>query len=103
MIKLQAENLQQIAQGKEPDIVVDAKVWDSILKMVEIMPKLELFEKIANGEAIVPYKPSKAVESDKEPEAISEYETVEGNAFEEMSKRVKEKLNGKTTIGAKKN
>lgn len=101
VINLQAENLKTIVSGKTPEILVDPKVWDSVLKMVEIMPKLELFEKIANGENIVPDKPSKAIEVEKDPEAMADPEILTGNAFEERSKRIKAKLNGETTIGTK--
>lgn len=100
VINLQAENLRLMAQGKIPEILVNANVWDGVLKMVEIMPKLEHFEKITNGGT---KKSNRIVKPTKETEVIDEHEIFEGNAFEEMSKRVKQKLNGKTDIVPKDN
>lgn len=80
--------------GKEPKIPIDAKVWDNVLKMVEIMPKLELFERIVNGETVTEAKLSQKNEIDG-----IEKEELSGNAFEERSKGIKAKLNGKTSIG----
>jgi hypothetical protein len=96
-INLQADNLRLILEGNEPDKPIDAKVWDNILKMVEIMPKLELFEKISKGETL-----KEAEASQKAEEKIAEGEVSE-NAFEARSKVIKAKINGKTHIDAKNN
>lgn len=80
--------------GQTPEIPVDAKVWDNVLKMVEIMPKLELFEKISKGETV-----NEAQASQKSETAAFDNE-VSGNAFEERSKAIKAKLNGSTNNNA---
>ena len=64
------------------------------------MPKLQLFERIANGEVVLPEKPNKAGRPTKEQELVED-EPVVGNAFEERSKIIKDKLNGKTAISPK--
>lgn len=92
-INLQAENLRLIVEGKEVKNPIEAKTWDSVLKMVEIMPKLELFERIANGEVVSEAK----VSTKKETEVVDNDDT-EGSAFEERSKKIKAKLNGTTAI-----
>jgi hypothetical protein len=80
-------------EGKEVKNPIEAKTWDSVLKMVEIMPKLELFERIANGEVVSEAK----VSTKKETEVVDNDDT-EGSAFEERSKKIKAKLNGTTAI-----
>jgi hypothetical protein len=65
--------------------------------MVEIMPKLELFEKISKGETL-----KEAEASQKAEEKIAEGEVSE-NAFEARSKVIKAKINGSTNIHAKNN
>ena len=58
------------------------------------MPKLELFERIVNGETV-----SGALASQKNEIEALEKEELSGSAFEERSKVIKAKLNGKTKIG----
>lgn len=94
-INLQATNLRLIVDGQTPQIPIDIKVWDNVLKMVEIMPKLELFERIVNGETVSEAKISQKNEMD-----AAENEETTGNSFEERSKVVKAKINGKTTISS---
>lgn len=75
VIELQAKNLTDLAMGKTPEIPVDAKTWDSVVKAVEIMPKFKLFESITNPKEIVDGG-------------------ADGNAFEARSKVIKAKING---------
>lgn len=68
--------------------------WDSAQKVLDKLPTLEAFHKIANGISAPP-KGKKVLEpepTEEEPEAAA------GNPFEERSKIVKQKLNGKTAI-----
>lgn len=81
-------------EGKTPEITIDAKVWDNVLKMVEIMPKLELFESIVNKGGIL---------IDPDSTGISKEPVPDSNAFEERSKVIKAKLNGTTNIDGKGN
>jgi hypothetical protein len=76
VIELQAKNLTTLAEGKTPEIPVDTRTWDSVVKAVEIMPKFKLFESITN------------------PEEVQEGESTGGNTFEERSKKIKAKING---------
>lgn len=62
------------------------------------MPKLELFERIVNGETV-----SGAIASQKNETETLEKEELSGNAFEERSKVIKAKLNGSTKISTKTN
>jgi hypothetical protein len=96
-INLQAENLRLIVEGKEVKNPIDPKVWADLLKMVEIMPKLELFERISNGEVVSEAK----VSTKKETEVVETNDEITGNSFEERSKVIKAKLNGKTAISTK--
>ena len=101
VISLWASNLLDIVEGREVKHPIDDKTWDKVLKMVEIMPKLELFEAICNGEK--PPEKAKPGRPKKEADPEEETETGEpaGNAFEERSKAIKAKLNGETVISTK--
>lgn len=99
IIELQAKNLQEIAEGKTPEIPIEPKVWAEVIKMIEIMPKFKLFEAIVNGE---PEPGKKAPEVTNEPSPVKATNGDEGNAFEQRSKAVKAKLNGETSNSPKK-
>lgn len=101
VITLQAKNLSEIAAGKVPEIPIEPKTWDTVIKMVELMPKFKLFESIFNGELPSDQKPDINTGEDTRPEAVSS--PTEGNAFEERSKKIKAKLNGETHNSTKKN
>lgn len=87
VIALQAKNLLLIARGEEPLRPIDAKSWDAIVKIVEIMPKFKVFESICDEES-----GNEAKNGDSSPK---------GNTFEERSKAIKAKINGETVIGTK--
>lgn len=88
LIELKASNLEDFIQQKDPDLTVTAKEWDNALKIIDKMPNLEAFEKIANG--------TSTAEGDTPSE-------TNGNSFEERSKKIKEKLNGATKVSTKAN
>ena len=98
MIQLKAENFADIVTGKTPKIMVPQDEWDNVLKIIKEMPTLEKFEEtsvdkpLANNQDLNNDIAEIAIEGLKEG----------ANAFEEISKRVKERLNGKTQVSAKK-
>ena len=102
VINLQAKNLETLAKGEIPEIPIDPKVWKEVLNTMELMPKFKTFEAITLGvvEAI-PEIASTTGESKPSQEAETLITT--GNAFEEVSKKVKARLNGKTAISPKTN
>ena len=79
-----AKNLQLIVKGKgdEISIPIEDEVVDRALKIVKEVSNLEAFNKIANADKI----------ADDNKEKMS----VKGNPFEERSKVVKDKLEGKS-------
>lgn len=92
IITLQAENLEKIAKGKEPEHPVSEKVWADVLKAIDKLDKFEQFDKIYN-----PQSPLQ-VGGDEETTVV-QIKSMIGNPFEERSKFVKEKLlNGKTNL-----
>ncbi len=96
MIIAKANNLEQIAKGEEPEHPISSKDWDDVLKTIKDMPNLERLYAVL-GEPI-----DNSIE--KEPILDAEIEiNTGGNAFEEASKRVKERLNGSTKISTKTN
>lgn len=102
LILLQAKNLKEIAEGKTPEIPVDPKVWGDVVKIVEIMPKFKLFESICDGAIPSEYKVD-PTSSEETPRTEPVLVVVEGNIFEERSKKIKAKLNGETPISTKSN
>lgn len=92
IIELQAKNLELIADGKPVEKPVAPKDWELVLKIIDKMPNFTQFEKIANGENIVPTQSNST-----EPEEIQEPETktkVEGNFYEHRLNSAKDKVNG---------
>lgn len=88
VIALQAKNLLLIAKGEMPDFPIDQKVWADLVKVVDLMPKFIVFDELCNAHVEV---------------SESEKPLADGSAFEQISKRVKDRLNGKTAIGTKEN
>jgi len=99
MIQLKAENFADIVAGKAPKIMVPQDEWDNVLKIIKEMPTLEKFEEAS---AEKPVKVDGEL-TDEIAEMVTEGLEEGKNAFEEMSKRVKERLNGQTKVSAKKN
>lgn len=86
--------MEDIAVGKEPEQPISQKDWDDVLKTIKEMPNLERLYSTGSEHA------DKLEE--KEPILGAEIEQPKGgNAFEEASKRVKERLNGSTKISTK--
>ena len=72
-----ADNLNSIAKGEEIKYVIEDKTIDTAIKFIKEMTNLEQFEKIAN------------------PTITKEEEKTTGNTFEDVSKKIQAKLNGK--------
>lgn len=92
MINLKASNISELAKGKIPKILVDEGIWEEVLKIIDKWPKFVAFDDIIKV----------ATTSDGETTDITEEKWVNTdtnkNPFEERSKVVKAKLNGKTHI-----
>lgn len=86
IILMQAQNLSELASGKTPEILIDSKVWENTLKMIEKLSSLEQFEKTVAAISLVDI-------DGEEGDAIIK-KISEGNMFEERSKLIKAKLNG---------
>lgn len=99
MIQLKADNYRDIVAGKPPTILVPQDEWDNVLKVVKELPILERFDEVTKE------KPTVEINEAGEPIVREEIVTInpDRNAFEEVSKKVKESLNGKTQVSAKKN
>ena len=94
MIQLKADNYRDIVAGKPPQILVPQDEWDNVLKVVKELPILERFDEVTKE------KPLSDI-IDGEDLTYEAPKTFDGNAFEAASKRVQEKLNGKTKVSAK--
>lgn len=92
IISLKASNLSELSSGNTPEVLLSDKDWDAAQKVLDKLPTLEAFHKIANG---ISTPPKGKKEKETEP-TEEEPEIVGGNPFEERSKKVKQKLNGKT-------
>jgi len=77
ILEAYADNLNAIAKGEEIKYVIEDKTVDTAIKFIKEMTNLEQFEKIAN------------------PNIVKEAEKITGNTFEDVSKKVQAKLNGK--------
>ena len=73
-----ADYLTAIALGEPPEIIIDDKVMDNVLKYIDKLSKLDIFEK-ALGKGL---------------DYTDISEPIETNAFEARSKVIKAKING---------
>lgn len=88
-IEAYAEMMTAISKGKEPKVTIKESDMNMALKMVDKIGNLEQFDKIANGES-----PEIVTTETTTTETVVK-QAVNGNPFEERSKKVQEKINGK--------
>lgn len=91
VLGLQASNLNDYAQGKTPEIVLDAKVWETTLKIAKELPNLQFLDKVINGEVVLP-----EVHTETNTDEAIIKPIADGNPFERRSAVIKDKLNGST-------
>lgn len=99
IISLKASNLSELSSGNTPEVLLSDRDWDSAQKVLDKLPTLEAFHKIANGIST----PSKGKKEKEAEPTEEEPETAAGNPFEERSRLIKERLNGASSVGTKKN
>jgi hypothetical protein len=92
VISLRASNISELAKGKTPDILLDDTLWDEVLKIIDKWPKFVAFDGIVNGSGAAEVKSADVTEE----KVVNPANDT--NAFEERSKAIKARLNGKTHI-----
>jgi hypothetical protein len=84
-----ADNMAMVAQGKEPNIVIDEKYTATAMKWINMTKELGEFETLCSGER------KKSMVGTGEVSEVENTSMAQGNAFELRSKKVEAKLNGK--------
>lgn len=90
-IRLRASNISELLKGNKPEIVIDEELWDEVLKIIDKWAKFVAFDNIVSG--VTPEEGKAGTGAEEKVFAVNDT-----NPFEERSKIIKAKLNGKTTI-----